>query len=78
MREVDGLHSCVAVLQGHRGPIRCVAAFPSRVSDESDEEGCTVCSGSLDGVLKLWRVRNVSRSQTRDSAVNGREYFELT
>ncbi|XP_047962089.1 protein JINGUBANG-like [Salvia hispanica] len=27
-READGSHSCVAVLQGHRGPVRCVAAFP--------------------------------------------------
>lgn len=77
VREHDGFHSCIAVLQGHRGPIRCVSAFPNRVSDECVEEGCTVCTGSLDGVLKVWRVRNTI-SQTRDSSLNAREYFELT
>ncbi|KAL2539219.1 Transducin/WD40 repeat-like superfamily protein [Abeliophyllum distichum] len=74
IREQDGRHACIGVLQGHRGPIRCVAAFPERVSDDS-EEGCTVCTGSLDGVLKVWRVRNIS--QIRDSSQNAREYFEL-
>ncbi|KAH6758823.1 hypothetical protein C2S52_000985 [Perilla frutescens var. hirtella] len=78
VREADGFHSCIAALQGHRGPIRCVAAFPvSRLSDETVEEGCTVCTGSLDGVLKVWRVRNTA-TQTRDTGPNGREYFDLT
>ncbi|KAL7099949.1 hypothetical protein ACP275_09G118700 [Erythranthe tilingii] len=79
VRELDGLHSCVAVLQGHRGPIRCVAVFMSRV-EESGEEGCTVCTGSLDGVLKMWRVRNNNTTLIRDSTLtNARsEYFELT
>ncbi|KAI3455456.1 hypothetical protein Pfo_012119 [Paulownia fortunei] len=77
VREVDGFHTCIAVLQGHRGPIRCVAGFPNRVSDESVEEGCTVCTGSLDGVLKVWRVRNTT-SPPRDSSQNARDYFKLT
>ncbi|KAK6125075.1 hypothetical protein DH2020_041191 [Rehmannia glutinosa] len=78
VREMDGFHTCIAVLQGHRGPIRCVAAFPNRVAaEESAEEGCTLCTGSLDGVLKVWRVRNTA-SQTRESSQNAREYFELT
>ncbi|KAL1551521.1 protein JINGUBANG-like [Salvia divinorum] len=79
-READGFHSCVAVLMGHRGPIRCVAAFPDRLtttSDDAGEEGCTVCTGSLDGVLKVWRVRNAA-TQIHDSAPNSRDYFELT
>lgn len=80
VREADGFHSCVAVLQGHRGPIRCVAAFPIRMVDETGDEGCTVCTGSLDGVLKVWRVRNAAAatSHTRESLPNTREYFELT
>ncbi|KAA0050809.1 hypothetical protein IC582_008038 [Cucumis melo] len=58
--EVDcQLHTCLAVLIGHRGPVRCVAAFFGSGSEEAVEEGdggCTICSGSLDGVLKVWRV----------------------
>ncbi|KAG6430057.1 hypothetical protein SASPL_108118 [Salvia splendens] len=78
VREVDGFHSFIAVLKGHRGPVRCVTAFPDRLaSDDAGEEGCTVCTGSLDGVLKVWRVRNAA-TQIHDSAPNARDYFELT
>lgn len=66
IKEEDGQHTCIAVLQGHRGPIRCVAVFPRHGSEESTDEGCTICTGSLDGVLIVWRVRNTSR--IRDSS----------
>ncbi|XP_059644144.1 protein JINGUBANG-like [Cornus florida] len=75
VRDPDGAHMCIAVLQGHRGPIRCVTAFSGRVTDES-EDGCTVCTGSLDGVLKVWRVRHTN-SAGRSSTQNGSEYFDL-
>ncbi|CAI9767181.1 unnamed protein product [Fraxinus pennsylvanica] len=52
IREQDGRHACIGVLQGHRGPIRCVAAFPERVSDDT-EEGCTVCTASWNLGLHL-------------------------
>ncbi|CAA0826921.1 Transducin/WD40 repeat-like superfamily protein [Striga hermonthica] len=77
VREADGYHTCIAVLQGHRGPIRCAVALPDR--EEGAEEGCTLCTGSLDGVIKVWRVRNtVGCSQARSPSPNAREYFELT
>ncbi|CAI9757612.1 unnamed protein product [Fraxinus pennsylvanica] len=66
IKEQDGQHTCIAVLQGHIGPIRCVAAFHGQGSEESAEEGCTICTGSLDGVLEVWRVRITS--QIRDSS----------
>lgn len=49
-------HICVAVLQDHRGPIRSLAAFPIRVVEDGDQDGCVVFTGSMDGVLKLWQV----------------------
>lgn len=68
---------CVAILQGHRGPIRCVAAFAGRVNEES-EDGCTICTGSLDGVLKMWRVRRTSISDMgKGSSQNACGYFEI-
>ncbi|PSS17941.1 WD40-repeat-containing domain protein [Actinidia chinensis var. chinensis] len=73
VREPDGQYSCVAVLQGHRGPIRCVAAFHGSAAEES-EDGCTVCTGSIDGVLKVWRVVN---NAARCPAQKSCEYFEL-
>ncbi|XP_055830511.1 protein JINGUBANG-like [Solanum dulcamara] len=73
----DCQHVCVAILQGHRGPIRCVAVFPRPVNEES-EDGCTICTGSLDGVLKMWRVRRTSISDKgKSSSQNACEYFEI-
>lgn len=82
----DGQHKCLAVLQGHRGPIRCLSAFISgRITEEVDQDGCTICTGSLDGVLKVWRVRCCSNGTTttattttiRGISQNNCEYFEL-
>ncbi|GAA0185689.1 hypothetical protein LIER_32977 [Lithospermum erythrorhizon] len=75
IRESDGLHICVAVLQGHRGPIRCVSAFLSRVNSDSDD-GCIVCSGSLDGVLKMWHV-TCTNNTPLEASQTGCEYFDL-
>lgn len=76
VREQDGQHKCLAILQGHRGPIRCVAAFLGRTSNEEVDDGCTICTGSLDGVLKVWRVKCTSNA-ARGTLQNSCEYFEL-
>ncbi|XP_050286112.1 protein JINGUBANG-like isoform X2 [Quercus robur] len=75
VREQDGHHTCLAVLVGHRGPIRCVTAFSGSLGEES-EDGCTICTGSLDGVLKVWHVTCKNKS-SQSSAQNVCEYFEL-
>ncbi|CAN4115395.1 unnamed protein product [Withania somnifera] len=73
----DCQHACVAILQGHRGPIRCVSTFPGRVNEEN-EDGCTICTGSLDGVLKMWHVRRTSISDIgKRSSQNACGYFEI-
>ncbi|XP_030526510.1 protein JINGUBANG-like [Rhodamnia argentea] len=95
-RSQDGQHCCLAVLVGHRGPIRCVAAYhegpmPSSSGgadgdgqlgsgdDHDREDGCTmICTGSLDGVLKLWKVTNSVNSSARDcSSKAGTDYFDI-
>lgn len=75
-RDQDGQHSCVAVLVGHRGPIRCVTAFTGRSGDESAEDGCMICTGSLDGVVKVWRVTCMD-NENRCSPQKGCDYFDL-
>lgn len=81
IREQDGQHKCLAVLQGHRGPIRCLAAFTGRISEEIlDQDGsCTICTGSLDGVLKVWRLSCCSSNNVhRGISANSCEYFDLS
>ncbi|KAL5756025.1 hypothetical protein ACOSQ2_020771 [Xanthoceras sorbifolium] len=77
-REQDGgRHTILAVLVGHRGPIRCVTAFLGRSGEEPEEEYCTICTGSLDGVLKMWRVTQTKNNSSERLSQNGHEYFEL-
>ncbi|KAF2301188.1 hypothetical protein GH714_020725 [Hevea brasiliensis] len=75
LRELDGQHTCLAVLVGHRGPVRCVSAFLGRLGEDNEEE-CTVCTGSLDGVIKLWRVSRANKDSGPLSPT-GYEHFEL-
>ncbi|XP_042481196.1 protein JINGUBANG-like [Macadamia integrifolia] len=85
-RERDGQHVCLAVLQGHRGPVRCVTAFLNHRGgmSEDGEDHCTVCTGSLDGVLKVWQVK-ISGKTSRNSTGGGggggggggQDYFDL-
>lgn len=75
LREPDGQHTFLAVLVGHRGPIRCISAFSGRLGEENEEE-CTICTGSLDGVIKLWRVTSANKDSDPLSH-SGYSYFEL-
>lgn len=74
IRQQDGEHTCIAVLEGHRGPIRSLAAFQGRMLDESDQDECIVCTGSMDGVLKVWRIRCTNNTSSKRI---GSDYFEL-
>ncbi|XP_073146682.1 protein JINGUBANG-like [Henckelia pumila] len=49
-REGGGVHSFVAVLSGHSGPVKCLAA------EEDGDQRWIVYSGSLDKSVKVWRV----------------------
>ncbi|CAN6449009.1 unnamed protein product [Victoria cruziana] len=51
-RGVDGRYSAVAVLEGHERPIKSVVVAPTEPTSES----VLIYSGSLDGVIKTWRV----------------------
>ncbi|EPS60256.1 hypothetical protein M569_14548, partial [Genlisea aurea] len=50
----NGFHACLAVIDGHHGPVKCLA-----VAVETAEmvRGLLVYSASLDQTLKLWRVK---------------------
>ncbi|XP_010249611.1 PREDICTED: myosin heavy chain kinase B-like [Nelumbo nucifera] len=47
-------HACLAVLDGHRGPVRCLAAT---LAMEKAVMGFLVYSASLDRTFKVWRVK---------------------
>jgi WD40 repeat protein len=67
-RELGGDHTCLSVLTGHTGPVKCLAVVDDHYhdydidDDVSDDENqrWILYSGSLDKSVKVWRVSNHS------------------
>ncbi|KAI9086415.1 hypothetical protein K1719_031499 [Acacia pycnantha] len=54
-RGVHGDYSCLAVLEGHNGPVKCLTAAVDRCNGAS-EESFLVYSGGLDCDIKVWQI----------------------
>lgn len=56
-RREGKVHTCISVLTGHTGPVKCLAvAEPSAVAEDGGDRRLLVYSGSLDKSVKVWRV----------------------
>ncbi|KAL7171385.1 hypothetical protein ACSBR2_036105 [Camellia fascicularis] len=56
---IERSYSCLAVLEGHRGPVKCLAAAVDSCNGESNPSSGTsykVYSGSLDRDIKVWQI----------------------
>lgn len=54
-RRVEGEHTCLSVLSGHTGPVKCLAIEEDRESTALNRRWI-LYSGSLDKSVKMWRV----------------------
>ncbi|KAM0035365.1 putative [Myosin heavy-chain] kinase transcription factor WD40-like family [Helianthus debilis subsp. tardiflorus] len=54
-RREGSIHSCLTVLTGHTGPVKCLAVEREEGAN-SGEVKWVVYSGSLDKTVKVWRV----------------------
>ncbi|KAK9278908.1 hypothetical protein L1049_028489 [Liquidambar formosana] len=55
-RGVDRSYSCLAVLEGHKGPVKCLTAAIDRYTSSDSSSSCLIYSGSLDCDIKVWQV----------------------
>ncbi|CAK9179739.1 unnamed protein product [Ilex paraguariensis] len=56
-RKEAGVHTCVSVLTGHSGPVKCLAVKMDHDQEKKDvDQRWIVYSGSLDKSVKFWRV----------------------
>lgn len=52
-----GAHSCILVLNGHKGPVKCLAVEEHReAAEDGRDRRWIVFSGSLDKSVKVWKV----------------------
>lgn len=50
-------HSCLAVVEGHKGPIKCIAlAFDDHNSDALPSSAYLLYTASLDCDIKIWKI----------------------
>ncbi|KAJ4835509.1 hypothetical protein Tsubulata_048928 [Turnera subulata] len=57
---VEKSYSCLAVLEGHRRPVKCLTAAIDSNNSTDDPDFCTsylVYSGSLDCDIKIWHIQ---------------------
>ncbi|CAK9178585.1 unnamed protein product [Ilex paraguariensis] len=59
-RREGTVHTCLSVLTGHTGPVKCLAVEEDRESTSSGEQRWVVYSGSLDKSVKVWSVSEMS------------------
>ncbi|KAL3621198.1 hypothetical protein CASFOL_036110 [Castilleja foliolosa] len=55
-RDGGGAHTCLALLTGHSGPVKCLAVEKDAAGGDEDDRRWIVYSGSLDKSVKVWRV----------------------
>lgn len=57
-RGVERCYSCLAVLAGHGGPVKCLTVARDFVDGRKDEtiSKYVLYSGSLDGDIKVWQI----------------------
>ncbi|CAO2181513.1 unnamed protein product [Urochloa humidicola] len=58
------MHTCLAVIEGHRGPVRCLAVGGGEAGEV--EGSMVVYSAGLDRSVKVWRIRVVGKEEDED------------
>ncbi|XP_038904704.1 protein JINGUBANG-like [Benincasa hispida] len=59
-RREGAIHTCLSVLTGHTGPVKCLAAEEDNESSKNGDRQWIVYSGSLDKSIKVWRVSEMA------------------
>ncbi|KAI4336927.1 hypothetical protein L6164_015397 [Bauhinia variegata] len=66
------IHTCLSVLTGHDGPVKCLAVEEDHGSSSNGDQRWIVYSGSLDKSVKVWSVsENASDSDHTANRIGG-------
>ncbi|XP_059458673.1 protein JINGUBANG [Corylus avellana] len=65
-RTSEGEHTCLSVLTGHTGPVKCLAVEKDQHDSTPAEPRWILYSGSLDKSVKIWKVSEQTPTMTRN------------
>ncbi|KAJ7966684.1 Myosin heavy chain kinase B [Quillaja saponaria] len=54
------IHTCLSVLTGHSGPVKCLAVEEDKEASSKEDQRWVVYSGSLDKSVKVWSVSELA------------------
>lgn len=75
-RDQSGDHTCLSVLSGHTGPVKCLAAEKHEESGD-DNQRWILYSGSLDKSVKVWNVSEQAPDLQQMSAFQNQEQYQM-
>lgn len=55
-KRVENCYSCLAILEGHQGPIKCLTMVGDRYNPSDSTSSYLLYSGSLDCNIKIWQI----------------------
>ncbi|KAK6924896.1 WD40 repeat [Dillenia turbinata] len=56
-RGIEKSYSCLAILEGHRGPVKCLTTAFDYYNPAERSSGYLLYSGSLDCDIKMWQIQ---------------------
>ncbi|GFP92989.1 myosin heavy chain kinase b [Phtheirospermum japonicum] len=59
-RREGAVHTCLSVLSGHNGPVKCLAVEEDKEAAAGGEKKWVLYSGSLDKSVKVWSVSEMA------------------
>lgn len=74
--QAEGEHTCLSVLRGHSGPVKCLAveAEDREEAVRGRERAWFAYSGSLDKSVKIWRVSETTEVQAQQRQKEGGDF----
>ncbi|KAJ9186650.1 hypothetical protein P3X46_002197 [Hevea brasiliensis] len=74
-RREGTIHTCLSVLSGHNGPVKCLAVEEDRERSKPGDQRWVVYSGSLDKSVKVWSVSELA-PDVNHMAVMQQEHYQ--
>ncbi|KAF2283771.1 hypothetical protein GH714_039662 [Hevea brasiliensis] len=74
-RREGTIHTCLSVLSGHNGPVKCLAVEEDRERSKPGDQLWVVYSGSLDKSVKVWSVSELA-PDVNHMAVMQQEHYQ--
>ncbi|KAI3504806.1 hypothetical protein L1887_26528 [Cichorium endivia] len=65
------IHTCLSVLTGHSGPVKCLAVVKEEDPDTDTKGRWKIYSGSLDKSVKVWSVSELAPDMQTIALMNG-------